>query len=689
MTLRFFRLMFVFGLGAVAGAVLPAEAHAQVPVRRDTTAKRDTARTPVDTVGGRRNPVPAGPDTIRVPTPPRADSMARNDSINRGSVPLPVVKRDTLKPALARSEMASVFDLGPPRVYDRAALFATGALTLSDMLARVPGLTEYTTGFLAAPALIASEGDFRRIRIFLDGLELDPMDLRSRGVAPVNDLPIHALEEVRIERGADEVRVHARTWRVDRTDPFTRADIATGDLNTNLYRAYFGRRYDRGETLQFSAEQLNTQPDTRLASSDGVSVMGRLGLQRGPWNVDATATRVSRNRAAWTGTGNQSDQLDTVPELTLVRTTAYLRLANGDPEGGRWFQAIASSNSNVDRKRASNSVLAGTSADTTSTQPDSVEYESQYVIAGGLTRGAWRLSATDRLRAGGGRAANSVSARASGAAGPVTIALFGESKSPLSPARVEGNLRFSPFDRIALIGSASRTSSANVDRLFSEPRGNAVLNTAGQFLLADTAVTDDSTEITRYQLGSRTSYRAEAGFRFRDLWVSGGVLHRGPTTLLPPAELGGVYDTRSVWRTENSATGKSLTVRGRLWRSVYADAWAVAWNDATGFYRPKYQTRTELYLQTSLLDRFPRGNFGILGSLSHEYRSSSLFPVDDKSVRTVPGYRLLSFKLEIRIQTAVVSYQFRNLLQERYAQIPGFQMPRQVQFYGVRWDFWN
>jgi hypothetical protein len=59
------------------------------------------------------------------------------------------------------------------------------------------------------------------------------------------------------------------------------------------------------------------------------------------------------------------------------------------------------------------------------------------------------------------------------------------------------------------------------------------------------------------------------------------------------------------------------------------------------------------------------------------------------SVATSPGYRVLAFKLEIRVQTAVVSYQFRNLLQERYSEIPGFNMPRQTQFYGIRWDFWN
>ena len=73
----------------------------------------------------------------------------------------------------------------------------------------------------------------------------------------------------------------------------------------------------------------------------------------------------------------------------------------------------------------------------------------------------------------------------------------------------------------------------------------------------------------------------------------------------------------------------------------------------------------------------------------HEYRSNSRFPVGTDSLRISPGYRALSFKLEIRVQTAVVSYQFRNLVQERYSQVPGFNLPRQAQFYGVRWEFWN
>ena len=59
------------------------------------------------------------------------------------------------------------------------------------------------------------------------------------------------------------------------------------------------------------------------------------------------------------------------------------------------------------------------------------------------------------------------------------------------------------------------------------------------------------------------------------------------------------------------------------------------------------------------------------------------------SVRVAPGFRTVDFKMEIRIESAVISYQFRNLIQQTYRQAPGFPRARQLQFYGVRWEFWN
>jgi hypothetical protein len=680
----------LLGLGVVAGAVLPEGLAAQVPVRRDTTGvRRDTANTRVDTAGGRRNLPPAGPDTIRVPLPLRADSMIKNDSAAKGLVPLPpVIKSDTIKAALARAEAPDILEIGAPRIYDRTALFATGVSTLIELLARVPGLTEYATGFLGAPAAIASQGDLRHVRIFLDGLEMDPMDVRSRGTSAAGDLPIHGLEEVRIERGAEEVRVYARSWRVDRTVPYTRADIMTGDQNSNLYRAWFGRRYDHGEALQVAAEQYTSQPTSRLPSSDALNIMLRLGMTHGPWSADAFMERSHRNRAAWAGVGNTSDTQDTVAAIETNRSTAYLRLGNGDPEQGKWVQLLASAQSYLASARSSTSFTA---SDTATGVGDSTSYENQYLLTGGMTSRAFTVSAAERVRAGGGRVSHVLSERGSTAVGPLSLSLYNEGKSYLDPSRSELTARLGLRNRLVILGSASRTGSGDFDRLFTEQRNGAVFDEAGNFLLSGFGpfVTPDTSEATRYRLAARTNVRGEVGVRLRDLWLSGGIMRRGKTTLLSPAIFDAGYAEARALRTEGDVSARTLAARGRLWRAVNVDAWAVAWNDSTGFYRPKYQTRSELYIQTNLLNHFPNGNFGLLTSLAHEYRSNSRFPVSGDSVRVAPGYRMIAFKLEIRIQTAVVSYQFKNLLQEKYAQVPGFPYPRQSQFYGVRWEFWN
>jgi len=690
-TCRGLRRAALIGLGTIAGAVLPGWAAAQVPVRRDTVASpRDTAPTRTDSARLRQVRTPSGSDTIRVPTPLRADSMVRNDSIRQGIVPLPAgakpaAKRDTIKAPLARADAPPILEIGAPRIYDRAAIFATGALTLSDLLGRVPGLTEFTTGWFGAPAVVASHGDLRGIRIFLDGLEIDPLSRRGQGVSPVNDVPLHALEEIRIERGAEEVRVYARTWRVERTDPYTRADIGTGDQNTNLYRAYFGRRYAHGEALQIAAEQFSTQPARRLPSSGGLHAMGRFGLTRGRWSADLFAERSDYDRSAWVGTGGTADTRDTIAALQTRRTTAYARIGTGDPDRGPWMQLLAAAEAHQGIPKPIGPV------DTSNVIPDTTSYESQYLITGGTRLFGVRISAAERIRRGGGVSSFTPSGRADLLRGPLGISLFAEGKSALRPSRADASVKFAPFSVVALTASASRTGGGRFIRVFGDDRNTASFESDGSLLAPPDSSRDgyDSTGVARFALAPRTNLRAEVGVRVRDVWVSGGVVRRGATTLLPAADLDRAAARPGALRVEQEATGATLALRGRLYRAINVDAWAVRWNDSTGFYRPRYQTRSELYIQTNLLNRFPRGNFGLLSSLAHEYRSNAYFSTGADSVRIARGSRALAFKLEIRIQSAVVSYQFRNLLQEKYAQVPGFFLPRQTQFYGVRWDFWN
>jgi len=106
------------------------------------------------------------------------------------------------------------------------------------------------------------------------------------------------------------------------------------------------------------------------------------------------------------------------------------------------------------------------------------------------------------------------------------------------------------------------------------------------------------------------------------------------------------------------------------------------------YFRPRYQTRSELFIRSNFLQRFPTGDFGLTASIIHEYRSGTRFPVGNTDELTI-GYRTISTLLEIRILSATLTWQFRNFLGERYKQVPNFLMPRQTNFYGVRWNFFD
>jgi hypothetical protein len=57
--------------------------------------------------------------------------------------------------------------------------------------------------------------------------------------------------------------------------------------------------------------------------------------------------------------------------------------------------------------------------------------------------------------------------------------------------------------------------------------------------------------------------------------------------------------------------------------------------------------------------------------------------------QSTPGAGIISTLLEIRISTAVIFWEYRNVVGAIYSTYPGYIMPRLVNLYGVRWQFWN
>jgi hypothetical protein len=345
-------------------------------------------------------------------------------------------------------------------------------------------------------------------------------------------------------------------------------------------------------------------------------------------------------------------QGDSIPQTSSTGTDAYVRVGYADPDADNmWAQVMAGTSRYRYTGIRSFVGLPVTAAESALVIAplDTSKFLTQYVATAGTVQGPFRASGAARAFFAGGHSIFAPTARASFTTQFVSVSAYAEAKSVDSIARGDVTLRFQPFPFISLLGSAARSIDYHV------PAGI-----------------------------STTYLRGEAGIRLHQLWLIGGILRRDSALLAPARE----YDTSYIAQHAPGATGFEGAVRGQLWGPLGADMYGIRWNDSTGAYRPQYQTRAELYVRTNLSNRFPTNDFGLTAAIIHEYRSNVHFPsLESTQPSVATGFRTISLLLEIRIVSATISWQFRNMLGERYSQIGGFVMPRQMNFYGVRWSF--
>lgn len=685
MTAAWWRGLLVALLLMVVG-VSPGAAQARdtVRTRRDTlrtrsdtlrrpAAPRDTSRVRADSLKARADSArPAAPaDTLKTRADSlRADSLrvaaarqaladsltkAREDSVRSDSLmreDLAIIaeqkrRADSIKAPTPGAEMPVLTEHGGVLRWNRDQLGASGALTLGDLLESVPGLTVFRSGWIGSPEQAAFLGDFSTVRVFQDGVELDVLDRRNGGVLDLSMIQIWQLEEVRVERGAFEVKVYLRSWRVRSTTPATRVDIGTGDLQTNGYRGYFGRRFDGGQALQVGGYQFSSRDRRTLGDADQLSLFARTGWARGRFSWDLSWLRTRRERTQQVreegiGSGN-------LTPLDATNSDFMARVAFTDTAKGVWAQLSATTQVHEQSARVEDN--GGLSTTPTDTTADSTAFRAdrrQYVAAAGWARGALSLSGTLRVREVIGEYTLSPMLRASWEQRRLVVSGTAERRGDLDFTRLEASARYQPLSFLALTGAVGRTTFGG-----------------------------DSTT------GSPLAFRGEGAVRLSRLWAGGGFLRRNGVRLGAPV----VFDTGFRGGIDQAASAVFVTARGKFWKDVGMDVVGVKWQSA-GPFRPTYQTRSRLYVDTSWPSRFPSGNLNILFAVSHEYRTQAAFPWLEETLQS-SQYRTLGFILEIRLLQATISYQFRNFLNEEYAQVPGFLNPRPVQVYGVRWNFFN
>lgn len=581
-------------------------------------------------------PGATGADTI--PRKPKPDSALKQRS-------------DSIQHRIGRDNSPISLEIGDSYTFTRDDFYRSGALTLLDLLDRIPGITTFRSSFLAAPQVAAYGGDFGRVRVFYDGIEMDNLEPRNGAVPDLKWIPISSLERVTITRGANELRIDIRSWEYTQTTPYTRFDLLTGDENTTLYRIFYGKRFYNGTGLQIAGQQFNNSTPRNGGGGDETAIFGRYGIGRQWWSLDVTFTRERDTRTITTRNSIDFPRLVALPNYRSDNTLAYLRAAIGKEGSGPFLQLVASTQA----LKETSSHFNVSDAATYNFPPDTVDSTaslSQYVATAGYDRGPLRLRLIDRYRTRNGFHYNSPSATADFTTGILAVDALVEHDPYYGFTRLEAAARISPLPFLAFTGALGQRTA------------------------------DSSNTV---QPDSRT-LRLEGGLRLyaRGPWLSAGTIIRDTAFLVAPIVFDSGYASRPISRT----TGTTLSLRGPLGHGFSVDANAIHWNDTTA-YIPRYQAHLQLEFATQWLKKFPSGNFSFRVIPMFDFRSKIYFPTAEGDVQNAASSKVISLLAEIRILRGEITYQRRNTNLILYNQVPGYLMPRGLNLYGVRWYFFN
>lgn len=599
------------------------------------------------TVGSAQEPRPRPtPPPVRTDTPPPPPTA---DSVPAPAVPLPgtdTIPRDTIKAPFAVAERPRhpEFD-GRQLRWDREQIFASGALTLAELLATQPGLRIGFAGFMNATTAAHWYGQPGRVRAFVDGVEWDALDPRGGGSLDLATIPLWPMEEVVMERAAGELRVHLRSWRVERTTPETRTDVYTGSENTNLYRGFYGKRLQSGLGVQLAAQQYSTANLNTGGNGDGLGAFARVGVARGQWSVDASALRLRRTRELTRRFITKPSPVDdAIPRFNGRDIAAYLRAGYRSADSaGVWATVTAAT---IQYLENDSLARTGTAADT-----DSLVSQSQWIATLGFNRGALRSSATARLRAQAGDTRLAPALRASWVGSRAALSGYAESAGPDSTLRLDLAAQLRVLRWLHLGASASR--HAPTDEAAAGP--------------------------------ARLTTRAQVGVVLAERWLTVAAIQRGEARVVGlPA-----FDSAYAAATLPAATGIEIELRGTIVGPLSL-AWSgISWGQEEAIYRSSLESHTELRVETALRKSLPRADFRLIFALTHDYQNDYLAPDGAGGVMRAKGASALGTLLDIRIKDAHVFWYNRNLTGKVYETVPGYLMPRLVQLYGIRWRFWN
>jgi hypothetical protein len=528
-------------------------------------------------------------------------------------------------------------------VFDRDALWFSGALTLGELLARVPGAMLVRAGWFGRPEVIHYAGQgATSVVLVLDGFVLDPLGQDSTGL-DLNQIDLGLLRRVEVEVLPSQLRVYLFTDGQGVRRARTETSFNTGDASTSSYLIRYLNRWKNGTGLGLGVDY--------LATSGAVTSPGRssdLGLWvKGSWVPAARfgiayqilSRSVDRDSFGIRGVGGPIEP----PSGKARRTDAFVRgfIASRTDGMGLRFDGLVGSTSYRDSSSA-------------------------------LDRDALQAAAIASYRAG--LWSSELAARVRDTPTPFELQLR-LAASPIAPLTLSGYV----LARSHLGGRQSREGAMEAGlRLFPALTLHAAARSrdevAAPVILSEGAqrVTDLSAGVTltTRPLDLDLSFARHGAYAAPVYGTFGDVVPAYP-------DLG----VRTVTVTFALRPASYFTVSG--WYRHPLDAF-------TSAYEPPHHSRVWATFRTRLLPILRRGAFDFVAEGAVEGWSRGALGLDSTGTPVVlGGATVLDWRVELRLLGAALFWTFRNADLQRYALLPGVVMPRVLQRYGVRWEFTN
>lgn len=588
------------------------------------------------------------PPTPPPPPPPPGDSV---QPVDRDTVPLAAdtipgdtIPGDTLKPVVVvaplRAGEAPRWSAGVWE-WDRDSLLRSSALTLTELLETIPGITPVRSGFLGQPEAASLAGGAGGLtEIYLDGFALDPL---GSSTFDLSRLELVQLSHVRVERRGAGLRIELETIAPTDHLPHSMVEAGTGEYGARLFRGTFMTPDFLVGPLALGIERLE---GTGVGGAQpGNTFTGWVKWTRG-FGPTTLQWELRRNTVEWTGLdktefkGFRQDwvvraRTRVTPQLT---TEAFLGASGiedtyADTTEHKGLQggvraAFQSDHlwANATMRGREHDLLPRTQADLAA----GIRLPGNIHLSGDLRRDGWH---------------EGISGRSWGARAEI---------EPLEGIR--------PF-------VAWSSGTRGIPGLLDDD-GRAIL-----------------TERDALRAGAELSWRgATLGAAWNrveaDAVVDFGLPFDRTATLYPGGKLEG------------------LEVSGRIplfWKPLRAEGWYTRWRaDTPWIYLPTQSWRAALAYYDSPL---PSGNLEITARLELSHRSGMIVPVlvdpatdpnGGARMDLVPGLSSLDFYLQIRVLDVRAFIRWNNITHRlEQHDLPGRTFPGQRTFYGIRWEFWN